>query len=90
MVMSSTHPDFPLSQWCKIFEQDKITLNLLCPSRINTKLSAYAQFFGAFNYQKKPLPPPGMKVLSHILPINRRLFEPHVIKGFYVGIAMEH
>ena len=88
--MSSTHPDFPLSQWCKNFEKGNINLNILQPSRLNPKLSAYAQVFGAFDYQKKPLPPPGIKVLAHVLPHNRCSFELHTIKGFSVGVAMEH
>ena len=33
---------------------------------------------------------PGMKVLAHVLPIDRRLFDPHAIKGFSVGVAIEN
>ena len=88
--MASTHPDFPFSKWWKLVEQVNITLNLLRPSRLNFKLSSYSQVFGAFDYQKSPLPPPDMKVMAHVLPIDRHLFNPHVIKGFYVGIATEH
>jgi hypothetical protein len=87
---ATTSPDFPLAQWCKLVEQSNITLNLQRPSRINPKLSAYAQVFGAFDYQKTPMPPPGMKVLAHLLPQDRRSFDPHAIKGFSVGPAMEH
>ena len=86
--MASTHPDFPLSQWCKLVEKDDITLNLIHPYRLNNKLSAYSKVFGAFNYQKNSLPPPGMKLLTHVLPINRRLFVLHEIKGFSVGVTM--
>ena len=74
----------------KVFEQGNIYLNLLHPSRLSTKISAYDQVFGAFDYQKTPLPPPGMKVLARVLPIDRYSFDPHTIKGFYIGIAMEH
>ena len=88
--MASTHLDFTLSKWCKLVEQGNINLNLLCLSRLNPKLSAYTQVFGAFNYQKTTLPPPGMKLLSHVLPIDRRLFDLHAINGFSVGVAMEH
>ena len=31
-----------------------------------------------------------MKVLAHVLPMDRHLFYPHTIKGFCVGFAMEH
>ena len=88
--MASTYTDFPLSQWCKLFEQGNITLNLFRSSRLNPKLSAYAQFFGAFKYQKTPFPPPGMKLMAHVLPIDHHLFGTHAIKGFSVCFAMEH
>ena len=87
---ASTHPYFPLSQWCKKFEQSNINLSLLRPSRINPKLSAYAQVFGALVYQNKSFPPSGMKLMAHVLPINCCLFEPHTMKVFSVGIEIEH
>ena len=40
--------------------------------------------------KKTPLPPPGTKVLAHVLPIDHRSFDPHAIKGFSVCLAMEH
>ena len=86
--MASTFPDFPFSQWCKLVEQGHINLNLLRPSRLNTKLSACAQVFGTLYYQRTLLPPPRMKVLAHVLPIDCLSFDPHVIKGFSVGVAM--
>ena len=88
--MESTHSDFPLSQWCKLVEQGNINLNLLCPPRLNPKLSAYAQVFGAFYYHRTIFPPPIMKLLTQVFPIYRRLFDPNAIKGFSVGVAMEH
>ena len=88
--MASIHPDFTLSQWCKLVEQSNITLNLLRQSRINPKLSVYAQVFGSLGYQKSPLPPPVMKVLARVLPIDCRSFDLHEIKGFSVGVAMEN
>ena len=88
--IASTHPDFPVAQWCKLIQQANITLNLMRPSRINPQLSAYAQVFGLYDYSKTPMPPPGMKVLAHILPADRRSFDTHAIKGFSVGPAMEH
>ena len=88
--MASTQLDFLLSQWCKLVEQGIINLNLLRPYRLNIKLSAYAQVFGVFGYQITPLPPPGMKVMVHVLPIYRRSFDLHEIKVFSVSVAMEH
>ena len=88
--MASTNPDFPLSHWYKLVEQGNITLKILRPSILNTKLSAYAQVFGAFDDKKTLLPSPGLKLLYHLLPIDCCLFGPHSIKGFSIDIAMEH
>ena len=88
--MASTHPDFPLSQWCKLVEQGKITLNLLRPSRLNPKPSDYSQVFGDFYYQNNPFSSPSMKVLAHVVTIDRHSFDPHDIKFLSVGVAMEY
>ena len=86
--MASTQLDFPLSKWCKILEKGNIILNLLCPSRLNPNISAYAQVFVTFDHQITTLTPNGMKVLAHVLTIYRCSFDTHVIKGFYVGVTM--
>jgi hypothetical protein len=67
-----------------------MTLNLLRGSRINPKLSAYAQLHGAFDYNKTPLAPPGTKVVIHEKPSIRQLHAPHGVDGYYVGPAMKH
>jgi hypothetical protein len=88
--VATASPNFPITQWDKLIDQANITLNLLRPSRINPQLSAYAQVFGAFDYNKTPLPPPGMRVLAHVLPSDRTSFGPHAIAGYAIGPAMEH
>ena len=40
--------------------------------------------------KKTQFPPPGIKVMDHVLPIDRSSFDPHAIKGFSVVVAMEH
>ena len=90
LEMSSTHLDFPLLPWCKLVQQGRISLNFLCSYRLKTRPSAYAQVFGTFNSQKNQLKPPGMKLLAHVLPIKRCLFDLHAIKEFSVGVAMEN
>jgi hypothetical protein len=67
--LCSTDKDYPLDLWDKLIPQSVITLNLLRRSRINPQLSAYAQVFGAFDYNKTPLAPPGTQVLVHEKPI---------------------
>ena len=87
--LATTHPDFPLSLWDYLIEQSNITINLLRGSRMNPKLSAYAQIFGPFDFNKNPLAPPGTHVLAHEKPTNRKTWDPKGQDGWYVGPAME-
>jgi hypothetical protein len=47
--LCSTDPN-PLFLWDTLIHQANITLNLLCASRLNPKLSGYAQLHGNFDY----------------------------------------
>ena len=67
-----------------------ITLNLLRSSRVNPKLSAYAQIFGIFDFNRTPLAPPGTKVLLHEKPNNRRTWAPRGTDAWYIGPSLEH
>ena len=44
----STDLDFPMQNWDLLLEQAYITLYLIRPSRLNPKLSEYAQLNGTF------------------------------------------
>lgn len=88
--LCSTDGNFPLNLWDYLLPQAEITLNLLRPSRINPKLSAYAQLHGAFDFNKTPLAPPGTRVLVHVKPNKRTTWAPHGETGWYIGPAMEH
>jgi hypothetical protein len=88
--LCSTHPDFPLNLWDKLLPQATLTLNLLRPSPINPKLSAYAQIHGAFNFDKTPLAPPGIKVHTHERAEGRKTFAVHSARGYYIGPCLHH
>jgi len=81
---------FPIHLWDKLLPQANLTLNLLRASRINPKLSAYAQVFGTYNYNSHPIGPPGTLVMIHEKPNQRKSWAPHAIEGWYVGPSMEH
>lgn len=87
--LSSVDPNFPMRLWDKLIPQAFITMNLLRGSRINPKLSAYAQIKGPFDFNKTPLAPPGIKVVVHEKPQNRATWDAHGVDGFYLGPAME-
>ena len=88
--LCSVHPSFPLQHWDKLIPQAVLTLNILRPSRLNPKLSAYSQVHGVYDYSAHPIAPPGMHVLVHDLPQNRRSWAPHASEGFYIGPALDH
>ena len=88
--LCTTDPVFPLNLWDKLVPQAEITLNLLRPSRINPILSAYSQLHGNYDFNRTPMAPPGLRVLTHDLPDNRKSWDPHAQQGFYLGPALHH
>ena len=87
--LCSVDKDFPLHLWDKLLPQAEITLNLMRGSRINPKLSAYAQVHGTFDSNRTPLAPPGIRVIAHIKPTERTTWSPHGADGWYTGPALE-
>ena len=83
-------PKFPANQWDRLVPQAVMTLNMVRPSRINPRLSAYNQIHGIFNYEKTPLAPPGCQVIVHERPQERCTWADHGVTGFYIGPAMHH
>jgi hypothetical protein len=86
--LCSVNKAFPLHLWDRLIPQAEISLNLLRGSRINPKLSAWAQIHGSFDYNRTPLGPPGTRVLAHEKPDARTTWSPHTLDGWYVGPAM--
>ena len=64
-------PNFPLAEWDCLVTQANITLNLICASYSNPKLSSYARLKSNFNFQATPLAPPGTRVIAHVRPAIR-------------------
>ena len=88
--LASTDPNFPLSNWCRLLPQAELTLNLLHASRLNPKLSAYAQLEGTFDFTRTPLAPPGTRVIIHEKATTRQIWDPHGTDGWYLGPALHH
>jgi hypothetical protein len=77
--LSSLNPRFPLRFWCQLLPQSAFTLNLLCQSLLNPRLSGYAQLHGPFDINPTPLAPPDTKPSSSMAPTNVTL-EIHMVK----------
>jgi hypothetical protein len=88
--LNGTDTRFPPHLWCCLVPQVVMTLNMLRSSRINSKLSAYSQLFGHFDFNKTPLAPLGTKAIIHERPQQRRTFGDHVREGWYIRPAMQH
>lgn len=86
----STNTNFPMHLWCRLIRQAIITLNLLRTSRLHLQLSAHDHRFGIFNFNHTPLAPPGMKVIAHDKPTQRKSWAPHSTEGSYIGPARKH
>jgi hypothetical protein len=87
--LCSVDKDFPLHLWDRLLPQAILSLNLLRGSRINPKLSAWAQLFGAFDFNRTPLAPPGVRVIVHEKPDKRSSWSPHGVDGWCVGPALD-
>jgi hypothetical protein len=63
---------------------------MLRQSRINPKVSAYAQLYGHYDFNQAPMAPPGTRVISHEKPQQRARWDPHGVDGWYLGPAPDH
>jgi hypothetical protein len=88
--LCTTAADFPLTLWDQLLPQALLTLNLLRTSRINSRLLAWSQVHGAFDFNRTPLAPPGTRVLVHEKPTLRGTWSPHAVDGWYLGPTMLH
>jgi hypothetical protein len=89
-TLCSTDKDFPLYLWDHLLlPQILLTLNMLRGSRLNPKLSAWAQIHGFFNFNQTPIAPPGIRVLVHEKPANRDTWAAHGVNGWYIGPALD-
>ena len=66
------------------------TLKILHQSRINQKLSAYAQLHGTFTYNATPFAPPQTKIIVHEKMAVRGSCATRGINGWYIGGAFDH
>ncbi|CAJ1962020.1 unnamed protein product [Cylindrotheca closterium] len=89
-ILCSTDTDFPMTQWDELLPQAELTINLLRASRINPKLSAWAQLHGHLDFNRTPMAPSGTKVIVYETPTQRSTWAPHGLNGFYVGPAIDH
>jgi hypothetical protein len=59
-------------------------------SRLNPKLSVYAQLHGHYDFNQAPMDPPGTCVIAHEKPKQRASWDPHGVDGWYLGPTTNH
>ena len=75
---------FPLHLWHSLLLQAQITLNILQPTNIAPKISAYAYICRQHNFHKMLLAPMSCAVLLHREPDIRKTWDYHAINGLYI------
>jgi hypothetical protein len=88
--LASTDKQFPLHLWDRLIPQAVTTLNLLCQSRLNPRLSADAQLNGTFDYNRTLMAPPGTHVIRHETPAQHGTWAAHGERGWSLGPTPEH
>jgi hypothetical protein len=83
-------PSFHLCLWDRILPQATITLNLMRQSRLNPKLSVYAQLYGNHDFKQAPMAPPGTHVIAHEKPKQHANWDPRGVDGWYIGPTTDH
>ena len=63
---------------------------MMLPIHINPKISVDTYIQGAHDFNRVPLPPPGILKVIHESPDIRESYAPHGLKGWYVGGSPEH
>ena len=88
--LCTTNENFPIAEWDPLLPQAIITLNLLRNLRVNPKLSSYAYLYGPYDFKAHPMAPPGTLVAAHSKPNDRKSWDPHARRGFYIGPCLNH
>ena len=88
--LATCDPKFPVHEWDHLLEQAELTINLLCNSRVNPKLSAHAYLNGIHDFNKILLAPPGTRAVVHSKPDKRASWTYHGEDGWYVGPGPHH
>ena len=63
---------------------------MLPSTNFNPTISAYTALHGAFNYGVTPILPPGLKLIIHEKPSQRRSWDPRGVDGWHLEPDKNH
>jgi hypothetical protein len=88
--MATAHPAFPAAAWDKLLPHAEMTLNLMRGSGVSPHISAWHQVRGAYDFNRTPIAPPGIRIVCHEKPNQRGTWAAHGKDGYYVGPSLLH
>ena len=89
-IRAIADPNFGSENWDLLLQHTEDTLNMLRPSKINPKLSAYTTMRGHYNFMKTPMAPAGCKVVIHDRPMERGSWADRGTIGYYIEQSPQH
>jgi hypothetical protein len=90
-MLCGAHADFDLKLWDECIEQAELTLNHLVPYALDPTRCAYDGFHSQpYDFIAHPIAPFGTLVVVHEKPADRGTWDPHGVKGWYLGPALHH
>ena len=90
-VLCGTTENFPMQLWDQLLPRAEQQLSLLQKSRVDSTKSAFEVLYGKkHNCNANLWAPLGCAVQVHVMPRNRKTWEPQTKAGFYVGNSIDH
>ena len=89
-ILCGCDPTFPMKLWDQLLPQAEVTLNLLRSSALSVHVSAYQHLCGAWDWNRYPLAPLGMLVVTLDSADSRASWADHGEQAFYLGPSMQH
>jgi len=88
--LTSLPKTFLLVLWRRLLPHAQATLNILRQSHVDPAKSTHEYLFGAINYNNTPILPPGLRIVLHEKPSQRRSWDPRGTEGWYLGPDLQH
>lgn len=89
-ILCGCDPTFPMKLWDQLLPQAEVSLNMLRSSALSVHVSAYQHLRGAWDWNRYPLAPLGMLVVTLDSADKRASWGDHGEQAFYLGPSMEH
>ena len=89
-ILAGVDPDLPIYMWDNLLAQTELTINFLKQETLNTRISAWEYYNGAFDYSATPLGPLGCKIMIHYTSNTRKSWDQRGREGFSVVPALQN